>query len=142
MDNLESKIELLIGTKQEGEYWDFKQCYHTSNSALLHDIICMANNRSNMDGYIIFGIEDKTFEIIGVEEDKNRKNQQNIIDFLNGKHFARGIRPTIQLVTLQRDNHVIDVLVIKNTLDTPYYLTKNYKDKNKDSREVRAYYIS
>ena len=45
------------------------------------DIICLANNRANRDAYLIMGIQDQTLETVGVENDPNRKNQQNIVDF-------------------------------------------------------------
>lgn len=140
MDNrkLSDRILSLIETKREDDYWDFKQCHHHNKADLLHDIICMANNRSNQNGYIIFGIQDKTFDIIGIESDENRRNQQNIIDFLKEKSFSMNVRPKIQLVTLDIFQHQLDILIIYNTLDTPFYLTSDYKDKGKT---VRANYI-
>lgn len=126
-DKLKEEISNLIASKREGDYWDFKQKHHTNNSDLLHDIICMANNRADRDGYIIFGVTDADFEIVGVKDDENRKNQQQMIDFLKDKKFAGGIRPTIELKTLYIEGHEIDVLVIKNTTDTPYYMLENFK---------------
>lgn len=81
-------IETLIQTGREDDWWDFKECYHEDKASLLHDIICLANNRANKDAYLIFGVQDKTFNIMGVENDTNRKNQQNIVDFLSSKSFA------------------------------------------------------
>ncbi|MNJ29147.1 hypothetical protein D3C77_237060 [compost metagenome] len=48
------------------------------------------------DAYIIFGIADKTFEVVGVENDENRRNQQQMIDFLKNKKFVSGIRPGVE----------------------------------------------
>ncbi|WP_127587745.1 RNA-binding domain-containing protein [Paenibacillus koleovorans] len=73
----------LILSQREDDYWFFKQQYHTNKADLLNDIICMENNRVDRDAYIIFGIADETFELVGVESDENRKNQQMIIDFWN-----------------------------------------------------------
>ncbi len=126
IDKLKAEIINLIASKREGDYWDFKQKHHTNNSDLLHDIICMANNRADRDGYIIFGVTDTEFEIVGVNDDENRKNQQQIIDFLKDKKFAGGIRPTIELKTLYIESNEIDVLVIKNTTDTPYYMVESF----------------
>lgn len=138
INDLKNKIISLIETQREDDYWDFKQCHHKNKADLLHDIICMANNRSDNDGYIIFGIQDKTFDIIGVENDDNRRNQQNIIDFLKSKTFFMSIRPKIQLVTLHIYHHDIDVLIVYNTLETPYYVTNEYKEAG---RIVRANFI-
>ncbi|CEP80540.1 ATP-binding protein [Paraclostridium sordellii] len=126
-DKLKAEIVNLIAAKREGDYWDFKQKHHTNNSDLLHDIICMANNRADREGYIIFGVTDADFEIVGVKDDENRKNQQQMIDFLKDKKFAGGIRPTIELKTLYIGSHEVDVLIIKNTTDTPYYMLETFK---------------
>lgn len=134
LDKLKIEIINLINSRREGEYWDFKQKHHKNKADLLHDIICMANNRCDRDGYIIFGVEDDTFKIIGIKEDENRKNQQQIIDFLKDKKFVSGIRPTIELKTMNVENKEIDVLIIKNTTDTPYYMVESFQT-------VRSNYI-
>lgn len=127
IDKFKIEIINLIESKWEGDYWDFKQKHYKNKDDLLHDIICMANNRADKDGYIIFGVEDKTFNIVGVSQDENRKNQQQVIDFLKDKKFVSGIRPTVELKTLEIKGQEIDVLIIKNTTDTPYYLVENFK---------------
>lgn len=134
IDKFKIEIINLIESKREGDYWDFKQKHHKNKDDLLHDIICMANNRSDKDGYIIFGVEDKTFNIVGVSQDENRKNQQQVIDFLKDKKFVSGIRPTVELKTLEIKGQEIDVLIIKNTTDTPYYLVESFQN-------IRANYI-
>ena len=75
-NKLKAEIKNLIASNREGDYWDFKQKHHTNNSDLLHDIICMANNRADRDGYIIFGVTDDDFKIVGVNGDENRRNHQ------------------------------------------------------------------
>lgn len=87
---LQKLVESLIDRASEGSYWDFKQSWHSDNADLLKDIICMANNTTeNMqDGYIIFGIEDKTYKIVGVSGDDNRKNQENVIGFLSSQTWS------------------------------------------------------
>ena len=66
-DRLLQEVLSLIQSKREDEWWDFKQQHHKDKAELLHDIICMANNRAKRDSYIIFGVEDETFKIVGVE---------------------------------------------------------------------------
>lgn len=131
-DQLKKEIESLIETKREGDYWDFKLEHHKNKADLLHDIICMANSRADRDCFIIYGIEDKSFEVKGIENDNNKRTQQNIIDFLKDKPFVGGIRPVVELRAIEIQNHTIDVLVIKNTYDVPYYLTKPYSDGPKN----------
>ena len=136
--DLKQQIEQLINTKREDDWWDFKQCHHQNKADLLHDIICLANNRANRDAYLILGVEDITYGVIGVEKDSNRKNQQNIVDFLSSKSFAGQVRPRVEVRTINIDNHEVDVFVVKNSTDVPYYLTKDYNDGQK---KVRANYI-
>jgi len=122
---MKKKIIKLILLKSEGGYWDFKQAWHSNNSDLLHDIICMANNIEDRDAFIIIGVTDSG-EVCGVTE-KNRKNQQNLIDVLRGVKFAGDKRPTVLVKTLNINEYEVDVIVIKNTLNTPYYLTDDYQ---------------
>ena len=123
----------LIEKKQEGSYWDFKkQWYKTDENAkksedLLHDIICMANNLTNNDGYIIIGVnEDEDYRSNDISEDPNRKNTQKLVDFLKDKKFAGDIRPVVKVENIQLDEGVIDVIVVTNDNNTPYYLKETH----------------
>lgn len=146
-NELKELIEGIIKTKREDDWWDFKQYYYEDKASLLHDIICLANNRANKDAYLILGVEDNTFEVVGVENDLKRKNQQNIVDFLRQISFAGQVRPRVEMRTLHINNHEIDVLIIKNSTDVPYYLTKSYVDKKykpippKKGKIVRPFHI-
>lgn len=108
----------------------------------------MANNRPRRDSYIIFGIDNDCFSVIGVENDVNRRNQQGITNILRNITFAGGVRPRIEMRTIYIDNHEVDVLIIKDSFDVPYYLEKEYQDKdvkNNDGKKygkiVRAYHV-
>lgn len=138
MEELRDMIEELIDTKRESDYWDFKQKHHESKIDLVHDIICMANNRVDRDAYIIFGVEDKKFDVVGVEDDSCRRNQQGVIDILKSKKFSSGIRPQIEMRTIHISEHEIDVMIIKNSMDTPYFLLEDFVE---GKRRVRANYI-
>lgn len=139
-------VSKLIALKTEGDYWDFKEYWHNNKASLLHDIICMANNLVNRDAYIIIGVSDSKspdgVKIKGVSEE-NRKDQQHLIDFLRNKKFSGVVRPVVYLQTLMFENDEgemkpVDVIIIKNTNNTPYYLTENFRDRDK---ELRAGYI-
>lgn len=138
MTDVKYIIEDLIYSKRESDYWDFKMKHHKNKADLVHDIICMANNRVDKDAYIIFGVEDETFDVIGVEVDENRRTQQGVIDILKSKKFAYGIRPQIEMRTIHILNHELDVMIIKNSTDTPYFLLEDFVD---GKRRVRANYI-
>ena len=135
-------------SKREDDWWDFKREYHHDKAELVHDILCMANNRPRKDSYLIFGIDDESFSIIGVENDTNRRNQQGITDILRNISFAGSARPRIEIQTIVLDNHDVDVLIIKDSLEVPYYLEKEYQDndiKNSNGKKygkiVRPYHI-
>lgn len=87
------------------------------------------------DGYIIFGIEDKTYNIIGVSNDSNRKNTENIIGFLSSQIWSGEEVPDINVTTVEIDSKEIDILIIKNSDKTPYYLLKDYSKFNSDKNE-------
>ena len=122
------EIMHLVGLIQEGEYWDFKKEWYKNKPDLLHDIICMANNLSNHDGLIVIGIDEETdYSICDVTNDPNRRKTQDIIAFLREKKFAGGIRPTVYVQPISFRKSEIDVIVIKNDRNTPYYLTEQYQ---------------
>ncbi len=52
----------MIEKKTKGGYWDFKKCWHSNKTDLLHDIICMANNIENKDACIIIGVSYSNFK--------------------------------------------------------------------------------
>jgi len=126
---LQHKVKMFIEEQSEGSYWDFKQNWHNNIADLLKDIICMANNTTvdMQDGYIIFGVEDKTFKITGVSGDDNRKNQENIIGFLSSQIWASEEIPNVEILTIQIEGKEVDILIIHNRSVTPYYLLKDYE---------------
>lgn len=70
-NKLTEEIIELINSMREDDWWDFKECHHEDKASLLHDIICMANNRANKDSYLIFGVTDITFEIVSGKSIRN-----------------------------------------------------------------------
>ena len=124
---LEDEIKSLIELHTEGVYWDFKRQWYKNNSDLLHDIICMANSPANRNCYIIIGVEDGTHILGGVRNEK-RKNQQNIIDLLRQKpKWAGGHIPEVYVKTITVSEKEIDVVIIKQSDNTPFYLLEDYK---------------
>mgnify|MGYP000938999475 CR=1 FL=1 len=138
-DDLISEILNLIESKREDDWWDFKREHHHDKAELVHDILCMANNRPRKDSYIIFGVDNETFSVVGVESDTYRRNQQGITDILRNITFAGSVRPRIEIQTITLGNHEIDVLIIKDSLDVPYYLEKEYQDKNVKNAADKKY---
>lgn len=129
----------LISLKQEGAYWDFKKEWHSQKSDLLHDIMCFANNLVNSDCYIIIGVdEENDYAVCDIKADPNRKNTQKLVDFLKDKKFAGGVRPIALVESCDIDGKTIDVIIIKNSFDTPYYLAESYQDVYKNNIYARV----
>ena len=125
----QNEVMALIAKKHEGSYWDFKREWYSNGHSndLLHDIICMANNLSWRDAYIIVGVdEENDYSICDTSNDPNRKNTQTMVTFLRDKHFAGEIRPNVEVKSIEFQNGTIDIIVISSTRNTPYYLTKSY----------------
>lgn len=132
---LENRVLECIALKQEGESWDFKKEWHKDKQALLHDIICMSNQIGPEDGISIIGCDESNdYQVTDITNDPNRKNTANLVDFLREKNFAGSVRPIVYVHSMQVDHATIDVIVIKNTRNTPFYLLAAYGD-------VRAYHI-
>lgn len=124
------KIKSLIDMHQEGPYWDFKREWYGDNKDgdMLIDIICMANNLVDRDAYIIIGIdEENDYSIQDVAQDKNRRNTQMLTDFIRGKKFAGDFRPVVTVEQVLLDDGRVDVIVIHNSTNTPYFLKEKYK---------------
>lgn len=137
---IDDEIKNYISLKQEGANWDFKKEWYSENKKadLLHDIICMSNNLVNKDSYIIIGVdEERDYNLVDVTKDINRKNTQNIVDFIKDKKFAGEIRPIVYVKTIEIKEVPIDVIVIKNGYETPYYLVEKYQSVNANNIYTR-----
>lgn len=134
-DQLDEIIMELLHLGVEGEYWDFKEKPYffegqsdkdknKKKGDLLHDIICMANNLSNRDAFIIMGIQDKPVKITGVKQFSNKWTQESYQDFLQNLTWAGDMIPIVEFRTIH--NGELDVLIIKKSNRVPFYITKNY----------------
>lgn len=138
--SLDNKISELIESKREGAFWDFKREPHSNNANLLHDILCLSNCKHNGERYLIIGVCDPSADckIIGVEGLDNRKTQAQLIDFIRTKKFAGDIRPELELKSVNIADKLIDVIVVYNSSNKPYYLTEDFADRG---RKVKANFI-
>ncbi len=131
------KIKSLINSKVEGDYWDFKQEWHSENERLLLDILCLANTVHNKDCYLLFGVADDG-EVVGLTEDSlNRKNQASVLDLLSNTMFAGDNIPDIAVETIIIEGKEVDILTVYNSFDVPFYL----KPKSKGYQKIRPNYI-
>ena len=125
-------IEELLN-QNEYEKLDFKQIYWVDNISMVHDILCMTNSVVNGYRYIVFGIEDKTKRVIGISDDSNIKNKQQITDCLSNSGI--NVVPSFEIHTREYNNLRIDILVIPEPLFRPVYLTR---DKTIGKKTIRA----
>ena len=137
---LYDEIGRLIDLHQEGSYWDLKKEWYgkDKDSDQLIDIICMANNLANRDAYIIIGIdEEQDYSVSDVSNDPNRRNTQMLTDFLRSKKFAGDYRPVVTVEPLHLSGGWIDVIVVRNSTNTPFFLKERYKSVNPNNIYVR-----
>lgn len=138
VENLEKRVRHYISLRHEGETWDFKRQWYAKDKGkadLLHDIICMANTIENEDGLIIIGVDEENgYTIRDVQEDSNRKDTQKIVDFLGNKHFDGDVKPKVRVESLIIDEKTIDVIVVENSINVPFYLRERIGN-------VQAYHI-
>lgn len=130
MDMISFKEEILrlVSLRQKGEYWNFKREWHKNKADLLHDIICMANNLANHDELIIIGVDEEAdYTTCDITNDSSREKTQDIVSFLREKKFAGGVRPTVYVQSCLYCEKEIDVIVIRNDRNTPYFLTEQYQ---------------
>ena len=94
----------------------------------------------NRDAYIIIGIdEENDYRVNDLSDAENRKSTQMIVDFLREKKFSGGIRPQVMVEPLQMEEGVIDIIVIKNGYNTPYFLEEKYRDVNANNIYTRVF---
>ncbi len=116
----------LIVSKREGDYWDFKLKPHENSAELIKDIICLANCvRHKGERYIIFGVDDNG-NIVGLSN-SDRLTQANIIDMLSKVSFSKSKHPDISLFNIEIEKRYLQVLVIKDEPEKPFYLESEYK---------------
>jgi len=134
-DQLLHEIKEMIAQRRETKHWDYKEYHHENQADLLHDIICMANNTDLFKpSYIIFGVNDQG-DVKGIDQsDPNRKKQHDIVTFLKDKNFAEGRRPDVHMKSdIGCSGKLLDVLIIENDSNTPYYLTREFKAQPRDN---------
>lgn len=132
--NLQSKIGYLISLQYEGDFWDFKQCWHHDKAELLHDILCLANSSYRQEKYLIIGIRDSEnksgFSVEGVAtDDPNAKKTVQLNGFLRQLSFIGDLRPIVHVEHLEIDEKDIDVIIIEPSENVPFVLAKDYFDK-------------
>ncbi|EYE87985.1 ATP-binding protein [Fervidicella metallireducens AeB] len=116
------KINSML-SREEGTKLDFKLKLNIETESgkkeLAKDVCAIANSRGGR-GHILFGIEDKTKKIIGINLDEFSEEQiQQVV--------STRIDPPVPISvdTVNIDNHIIGVLTIYYTEQKPHQLRDN-----------------
>lgn len=131
---LENIIKELLSKGYEGGYWDYKEDYTSCKEDKLIDIICMVNNIEGRDAYLIYGADDNGI-VKGIETTTEpRYTTKMVTEFLRTKHFAGQYVPKVSVQVLKIDGHELDVLIVHNTRNTPYYLTDKFNPSHDNKK--------
>lgn len=124
----------LINTPED-ESHDFKQEWYQKEqkAEMVRDIFSFVNTVHNETCYLILGVSDQQ-TIVGVEKDPNRKNQQNMIDFISHLPIANDAIPKVYVQSIELEGHEVDIIVIPNTNNVPVYLSSKYPSRIKEGR--------
>ena len=139
-DELLATVLNLASRKTENRYWDFKLQHHENNAELIHDILCIANAEHDGERYLIFGVEDQSYELHSITGTPGRKSQADIAGLLrdNARKFFQSKTPDVYLSEVQCDGKSLDVLVIEDKPHKPYYLVEDYE---RSGKRVRAHHV-
>lgn len=123
---LRDTVVNLAALKHEGNYWDFKREWHSDNTKLLHDIICLANNLERSTSYLIIGIdEDQDCVAVDVADNENRRNTQGLTDLITKVSWFGNLWPDVCVETIFVDGMTVDVVIISSKHEhMPYTLSK------------------
>lgn len=127
------KLLKLINTAEDDihdfkETWYESDCDNSAKSEMLKDILSFVNTTHDKACYLIFGVADKTREIVGVENDTNRYNTQQITDWLSKLPIEPEI-PEVKINTVDIQGHKVDVMTILNTDKVPVFLRSALRKK-------------
>lgn len=125
------QLQQLIGY-DESEWLDFKQEWPANNVTLIHDLLCLMNAYADSNRFLVFGVDDSR-NVVGVQKDLNRKNNAEVHDLLRQSNFNRF--PTLDVVTVSTNGDEVDVIVIADRPDKPFYLIA---DKRYGQKHLRA----
>ena len=76
---LTQTIKKLISLRKEGTHWDFKEHHHKRSGEMIHDILCLANADYDGERYLIYGVRDSDYQVVGLFNTEPRKIQADIL---------------------------------------------------------------
>ena len=129
MTSIENQIINLIISQDENDQVDIKKEYYSKEKKydLIKDIVSFANNIKPKDKYIVFGVENSTWNVLGID----RASLPDISEINNLLHSY--VEPFIDVELGYLDYQGVTIGFIRiphHDLNRPYVISKEY-NKNK-----------
>lgn len=112
----------LINNAKENECVDFKRDFYTSlkQSDLAKDVTAFANVLNYKDKYIIFGVDDATREVVGIDP-KSFSKQDDIDSYLESK-IEPFLEVTCGLIKTDDNKDIGFIKISSKNLNPPYVI--------------------
>ena len=126
----EEYISSLIRNQQENEFVDFKQYYYHDDKKydLIKDIVSFSNETTSVDKYIVFGVINGTWKIVGIDF-STIPDVSTINDLLHAY-----VEPFIYVEVGQikySDKALGYIRIPVDRADRPYVIKKDYSKQGK-----------
>lgn len=136
----EEYISALIQTQQENEFVDFKQFYYHDDKKydLIKDIVSFSNESTSVDKYIVFGVINGTWEVVGI----NLSTMPDVSDINDLLHMY--VEPFIYVEVGQIKYKGKDLGYVKipvDRADRPYVIKKEYSKQGKTHLRCGEIYV-
>ena len=115
--------------KEENDFFDIKQEFYEKSKKydLIKDVAAFANNCSNRDKYIVFGVDESNWKVCGI----NRADIPNISDIEQLINSNIDPKLKIKLNFFSLDGKELAILVIcKDNVDRPYIIKRTVSYDN------------
>ena len=136
----EEYISSLIQNQQENEFVDFKQHYYHDDKKydLIKDIVSFSNETTAIDKYIVFGVINGTWEIVGI--DFSTMPDVSIINDLLHMYVEPFIY--VEVGQIKYSGKVLGYIKIPvDRADRPYVIKKDYSKQGKTHLRCGEIYI-
>lgn len=136
----EEYITMLIESRQENEYVDFKRCYYDDDKKcdIIKDVAAFSNEPSSIDKYVVFGIVNRTFEAIGIDE--NTLPDVSTINDLIHTYVEPFVNIELGTIIFQ-DKSLGYIKIPSERADRPYVIKKDYIKRGKTFLRCGEIYI-
>lgn len=136
----EQYISSLIQAQQENESVDFKQFYYHDDKKydLIKDIVSFSNESTSIDKYIVFGVINGTWEVVGID----LATIPDVSDINDLLHMY--VEPFIYVEVGHIKYNDKDLGYIKipvNRADRPYIIKKEYSKQGKTYLRCGEIYV-